>query len=1326
MTAVSKVKTDFDLLYYELAPSQIAEWFAYQLDPNSPLYNISFNHFFFKKIDVDVFVQTWNILLERHECFNIRFALNNGRPVQYKVQHEQLAKEDLLVDCIDLPFAEAIEKQNILSRQYALAPFDLLNGQAYRLKLVAYPEEEYQLIFVIHHIIWDELSTVNLIREFVSCYNAIVSGQDHCLPSVKMDFLDYVEQEVCNIESGKYDAHKNYWLKQFNTMPSSLDLPYDFVRPAIQSYSGKTVSNWISRNLIQKVKNYLFENKCTLFSFFMSVVGLYMYRVTGEYDFALGCPLAGRPFEHNHTLGCFAVPIALRCNVKESTTFFGLLSDIKIQMYGALEHYQYPLYKIIETHDHVKDLSRTKLFSVMAGVQNEKPDLNMVRLTQGEFYSKDVYSSETHDARFDLAIGLDPVGSDIKLFCSYNTDLFCDGTVTTMLDSIESLIEQVVEAPHQLLNEYMLVSDNHYEKMLREFCYGKSFAVEEKGVVGLFLEQVVRSPAATAVICNSERYSYTELYQRVATIRAWLLQRGVVAGDFVAVMMNPSLDLIAALLAILSCAASYVPLSDTYPENKITSILSSVTVSLLLTQKKISCDKGFSSKAVVCYVEDIYIEVEQLEFSTSYIKTNNAYVIFTSGTTGEPKGIPIQNESLTNLIQLIQDKYQLNSHDCMLFSSSVTFDASVLEIFLPLIAGASILIYPDSFMKHPDEMLTMMEAFDVSIFQTTPLLLSALAERKQQRNEIILDSLRLIICGSDVLSKQVADFAIQEFGCELNNHYGPTEVTVDALTYNCRDEYQGDFVPLGKPLSNTTVFIVDTNDQVLPVGVIGEIVVASPGLASGYWNDPGRTDSAFLMKNLDHSDLGIRRFYRTGDRGKFDSQGNIYFHGRMDSQVKVNGYRIDLQEIESILAQHTSIAKAAVKYCHAAECGESYLEAFVELKKCCVNTVIAKGVPYYQFTLSQMPQLELAMNAAHHQSWPKYFSGSPALKKYWPSLYDLFPDYQYCMLDESGNVACVANGIPINWDFHDGDFLPTWDQALALAFEQYATGVKPNAVLGLSGIVLSEFQGKGLSNCLAKGFRALAASHGLQYFWGPVRPVGKLEFPQLTIEQWANEKTQAGEPKDFWLRVHARLGAKILGVNARAQEVKGTIQNWEEWLQVPLDGLESYTHPTLLQPVILDHVKNIGIYHDPTIWVCHQCDVHDASADQLVSLDAVRKFLLESLPAYMCPQYIEIVKRMPMTQSDKVDRTQLRRHCVNASDSYVAPTTEIQKKLVMLFGRILGIERVSVMGDFFMLGGQSLKAIELLFAIRQQFDTDLSLKDFYKNSNPLQLSKLIC
>ena len=564
---------------------------------------------------------------------------------------------------------------------------------------------------------------------------------------------------------------------------------------------------------------------------------------------------------------------------------------------------------MIEQLQHEKDLSRPKLFSIMYGVQNNKTDLmNRLQFKDLALSLENVVDTENKSSRFDLNFVVDQFGSDIMFSCIYNADLFDGSSVDLMLQNMTVLMDQVLDNPDQPLHAYTMVAPDAADAGVT---HGLVLPyTPHASMHSLMQDQAARTPDAVAVRINESLYSYAALNTQANQMAHYLLSLGVNPGDNVVVALPPSFELIVALYAVLKVGGCFVPVSPQYPQKRVDSILKNTRAHWVLT---LTVHRRVFSN----FAYDVVLIDEVMGALTGYAASNPeaafdassaAYILHTSGSTGVPKGIQIAHAGVVSMLQDLQHTYALTAADRVLFHTPFTFDVFIQDVFWPLMAGASVVIAPEDMLKSSKDIAALIAREHVTLAQFVPATLEALVEARERGAVAELASLRQVICGAAALYRQLLERFNRVFAaCQLANHYGPTEVTVDACRFDCSQPFVGDTVPIGRPVANASVYVLDAHLQAVPQGVIGELYVASPGLALAYLNDASGTQQAFITRNGE-------RLYKTGDLGRRDRTGLIYFHGRRDKQFKIRGNRVELEEISSVLRSHAGVALAAIVY----------------------------------------------------------------------------------------------------------------------------------------------------------------------------------------------------------------------------------------------------------------------------------------------------------------------------------------------------------------------------------------------------------------------------
>ncbi|WP_394849181.1 amino acid adenylation domain-containing protein [Pendulispora brunnea] len=1309
--------------HYQLAPYQLPEWYMHELEPTNPFYNVTISDVVLHgPVDVPIFVRAWQTLIERHDVFRIRFINQGGVPVQVVDPAYPLEIADVYIDRRHLAPDEVEAETRKLVAEVGSAPFDFERGPIFRAKLVEFPNQRFQLLFAIHHIVWDETSTMNFARELAEIYNAHRAGRTPQLPEISLSYAAYAQSIQRAVDTGRFERQRRFWVSKLSPPPPALALPIDYPRPALQTFRGSTVSQWLPGELAREVEAFVRREGLTLNIFFLAVLQLHLHRLSGQSDFAVGTPIANRDDERlDAMLGLFATAMPMRCAIQPGMTFGDLLHAARDGAIEAYDHHHYPSILAIQEVNPEHDLSRNRLFSVMFGVQNNKTRLLHDLRFDGlniEFLQK-AQVAEFETAKFDLTVVIDQLSSDIVAHWNFNSDLFKPSTAERMLRQFLSLAEQAARSPSQPIEAFELVSPEEARALAAfnatDVPWNRTITVH-----GLFEAQAARTPDACAVVDGARTLTYGELDRAVNRLARHLVALGVQPESRVGVLLEPSVDMVVALLAILRAGGAYVPLMPSEPEERRDRIVAASGMRVLVTTGALA-ESGIACETIVRLdVEDIGAQGDVAH--ANVLPQNLAYVIFTSGTTGVPKGIEIGHGGVVNLLSATQRLHPLEANDRVLFLTPYNFDASVLDVFWPLSVGAAVVVPPAAASKHAVRLAETMVEHGVSAFQCVPLMLQSFIEAAEAGELPDIPSLWLVICGGAALSRSLRDRFARAFEARLSNHYGPTEVSVDAAEFDCRGEVDGDVVPIGRPLSNVRMYVLDTDLRQVPIGVVGEIYVSSPGLARGYLGESARTAAAFLPDPF--SRVPGTRMYRTGDLGRYRDDGNVEFIGRVDKQTKVRGNRVELEEIDVQLAAHPAIGRSVVQKIQRADAADA-LVAHVELRDSALG--IGPSHPGLRlFTLAQRPELRKAAEALHVDAWPAFFAGDCTLRSYWTRLADEFPECQFVLTDANDAVVAVGNAIPLAWDGTTENLPQGWDAGLERAFVDAEAGVVPNTYFILTGVASREATGRGLAAAILRAHKSLGHGLGFERVVVAVRPNGKITEPGIDFGEWALRRRDDGQLEDPWLRAHERIGGSILRVEYESQHVRAKIADWEKWSGCTFEQSGDYLLPDTLQAVHIDLESGFGKYDDPCVWVSHPFREDEVYTYTHVDGRALRSFMKRAVPDYMIPDHFRIVGAMPLTSSGKVDEGALSRVLLETWEKRTVPAqTRTQKRLADIWSQVLGVPSLGITDDFFELGGHSLRAVEMLAKVSSAFGVEVGLRDFFLARTVRDLEKHI-
>jgi amino acid adenylation domain-containing protein len=894
------------------APSvaQQALWVLCQVTPDEPVYNES-NVFRLKgMLDVGALVNALNEIVRRHESLRTRFRIVDGAPVQ-----EILSELELPVEITDLSLV-ADDAREAQARRHARdeirAPFDLEQGPLIRVRLLRLKEDEHWLLQTMHHIIRDGTSIVIFAKDLSALYSAYRSGRPSPLPALPTQYADFASRQREWLAGPDAQAQLAYWKQVLADLPA-LELPTDRPRPPVPSGRGGQVALELDELLTRKLKELRLQEGTTLFTTVLAAFQVLLYRYSGQDDVAVGVPVAGRSrFGAQDVIGYFVNVLVLRGNLAGEPTFRQYLAQVRQRSQEAYAHQDVPFAKLVEELACTHDPSRNPLFqvSLVKGTEvRERPALEGLVVEDLDLRGPEI-------VKFDLSFSVVEERGGLKVVIDYATDLFDAATIERMAGHWRTLLESIVADPDERISRLPLLSAAERQPLFTAAEHQPlpppQIATAEsthRCLHELFEAQVRRTPDATALVYEGEPLSYAELNARANRLAHHLRTLGVGAETLVAIAMERSLELVVGLVGILKAAAAYVPLDPSYPAARLAFMLEDTRAPVLLTQERLLGRLPTYAGRTVCLDRDWASIATQPDSDPlpGAAADNLAYVIYTSGSTGQPKGVMVEHRSVVNYLSWIRQGFSLAASDRVLQKTPLGFDASVEEIFFPLVSGAVLVIARPDLHPAMADMMKLIHSEQISVLQVVPSLLGALLDQADFRR---CASLRLILCGGEVLSPELVRRLHDASDAELVNLYGPTETTISSTFWRCRPDVVRATVSIGHPISNTRVIVVDRNLQPVPTGTAGELCIGGAGVARGYFNQPALTAHCFVADPWSSDPQA--RLYKTGDRARCLPDGSLEFLGRSDDQIKVRGFRIEPGEIEATLRQHEAIREAIV------------------------------------------------------------------------------------------------------------------------------------------------------------------------------------------------------------------------------------------------------------------------------------------------------------------------------------------------------------------------------------------------------------------------------
>ncbi|HEX8354146.1 MAG TPA: amino acid adenylation domain-containing protein, partial [Pyrinomonadaceae bacterium] len=894
---------------FPLSFAQQRLWFLNVMEPNSP-YIIAANFQLTGRLDAWALEQTLNEIVRRHEALRTSFAAVEGQPAQVITPDVTLAMP--VHDLSGLPEDERLLEVK-RHKTEVQRPFDLSRCPLVRASLLRLGEDEHQLLLTMHHIISDGWSIGVMITEMAALYEAYAAGRAASLPPLAIQYRDFAVWQREWLGGGQLEQQLAYWREALGGAPPALVMPTDRPRPPVQSYRGAMIEREIGPELTRGLKELGRGQGVTLYMTLLAAFKTLLYRYTGQEDVVVGTPIANRNrVEVENLIGFFVNTLVLRTRLAPDLTFAQLLGRVREVALGAFAHQDVPFEKLVEELQPERDTSRTPLFQVMFSLQNAPlPSRQLgdvlMRLTD----------DETKTAQFDLTIDL--MERDDAIVCSleFNTDLFDRETAERMLGHYLRLLEEVAADPHRPLAVLPLLTEREREQLLVTWNDTARDYPRDRCVHELFEEQAERRAGHVAVALGGEQVTYSDLNRRANRLAHYLRRAGVMPEARVGLLLERSAGMAVALLGVLKAGGAYVAFDPLYPPERLRQMMEDAGVTTLVSTRRLAEGlPGHSARVVLLDEEWPRVAAESEENPPPVNAPENlAYLVYTSGTTGRPKGILIQHRSLVNAIHAFIAHHGVTERDRILQFASLSFDVAAEEFFAAWLSGARLVMRPEPSVTTPEQFVQFLEDEGVTLVNLPASFWAEWATAVSERGCRVPAQLRRVIVGNEkTLPESLAKWQ-SAVGHQLawNNAYGPSETTITASNYEPQrgEQRQGaGAVPIGRPVMNATIYVLDPTQRPVPVGVAGELCIGGVGLARGYHGRPAQTAEGFTPNP--YAAAGGERMYRTGDLARYLPDGNVEFLGRVDEQVKVRGFRIELGEIEAVLSRHEGVREAAV------------------------------------------------------------------------------------------------------------------------------------------------------------------------------------------------------------------------------------------------------------------------------------------------------------------------------------------------------------------------------------------------------------------------------
>ncbi len=900
---------------FPLSFAQERLWFIDRLEPNSPVYNILVPFRLNGPLNIGALEQAVNEIVRRHAVFRTTFPAE--RPVQLVATALRITLR--LVDLSHLPDAAREQVQRDLAAAEGQRPFQLASDPPLRVTLLRLHPTAHVILFSIHHIISDHWSNGIFLQELVTLYEDFAAGRPASLAEPSFQYVDYAYWQRQWLQGEVLERHLAYWTQLLSGRSPVLDLPTDYPRPAMQSFNGAIYPFTLPTDLSRSLKSLSRQEGATLFMLLLAAFQTLLYRYTEQRDIIVGTPIANRNrIELRGLIGLFINVLPLCTDMSGNPSFRQLLARVRELCLNAYRHQDLPFEKLVQELQLPRDLSRPALFQVMFTLQNA-PQPNLV-------FPDITHSSMVIDgqpSKYEMTCNLIEGPNGLVGSVEYNTDLFAAPSIVRMVEHFGILLEAISRNPDQPISTLPLLTPGEQQQMLVEW-NNTSVAYPPMLCLHQLIEaQIQRSADAVAVSFGDAQVSYAALHHRANQLAHYLQRLGVGPEICVGVCLERSLELVIALLGILKAGGAYVPLDPSYPPERLHMMIEDARPLIVLTRQSSGYAgqqspaeqpaspfslQGFGAQVIDLEAAWPTIAHERGDTPPSRVQPDNlAYVIFTSGSTGRPKGAMNTHRAICNRLQWMQATYQLEASDSVVQKTPFSFDVSVWEFFWPLMTGARLIVAQPGGHQDAAYLLRLINTAQATTLHFVPSMLQSFLDQPELKRA---SSLRRVICSGEALSFELQQRFFAQIDAELHNLYGPTEAAVDVTFWACERDSTRQQVPIGHPVANTTIYLLDRALQPVPIGVAGELYIGGVQVGRGYYNRPDTSAAAFIPDPF--SPQPGARMYRSGDRARYRADGSIEYLGRIDQQVKLRGFRIELGDIAATLELHPAVQYSVV------------------------------------------------------------------------------------------------------------------------------------------------------------------------------------------------------------------------------------------------------------------------------------------------------------------------------------------------------------------------------------------------------------------------------
>ena len=858
---------------YELTNPQKSIWNMEEYFKGTTINNICAPEIIYEKIDPKVLKKALNNLVKKNDAFRIQIELQNGVPMQYITEYKPFEIE--VVHIKNEEDVKKIEEDGITHR------FEIINSALYYFKIFIMENGCGGFVITAHHLISDSWSMGLVAKGALEEYHSLINKEE--LPLTDTSYIQYIEAEKEYKQSKKHEADKEYWNTMFENIPEQATIPGG--KKAFKEFScdGKREIFWLDEDIVKRMNAFCSKNKISAFNFLMAIYAIYLGRVSNIKEFVIGTPILNRAnYREKQTMGMFINSVPVKINIKDEESFAFFSHTIGKNMLGNLKHQKYSYNQILEDLRN-KNANLPSLYNVVISYQITKA----VDKEYGNYKTDWIFNGYVSD---DLEIHITDLNDTGKLKINYDFPInkYTEEDIKNLHYRILYMINQVLDNEELLTSNIEIVTKEEKNIILNEFNNTKVDYPKDKTMVDLFEEQVEKTPNNIAVVFQDKTLTYKELNKKANSLANYLRSIKIGRNDLVGIMVNRSFEMIISIIAVLKAGGAYIPIDPTYPKDRIEYMLNSSNSKILLTQKHLENKVDFKNKIFVDFSNKELYNFESQNPKRINKPEDLAYVIFTSGSTGLPKGVMLMHKNIVNFICGMMKELKIKKDDVIASITTISFDIFVLESIMPLLNGLKTVIATEEQQTNIEKFNNICDKNKVNIIQTTPSRIQLFLSEGQSN---FLTKMTHILIGGEPFQARLFEELKKITNAKIFNMYGPTETAVWSSMKQIKDS---NFITIGKPISNTQIYILDNKLKAVPVGVTGEIFIAGDGVSKGYLNNKELTDKSFIINPYIKNEL----IYKTGDLGAFTSNGEIICLGRIDNQVKIRGLRVELGEIE--------------------------------------------------------------------------------------------------------------------------------------------------------------------------------------------------------------------------------------------------------------------------------------------------------------------------------------------------------------------------------------------------------------------------------------------